>query len=82
MNRSLTFKAGEVPIKKQWWKHGVVYFVSQGMNLGSSLIVVSILGEGVLRANISVMVGIIISIPFSFFGSLLWTFKKQKHLNT
>lgn len=82
MNRSLTFKAGEVSIKKQWWKHGIVYFVSQSINLGTSMIMVSLLGGGTLKANLAVITGIAMSIPFSFFGSLLWTFKKQKHLNT
>ena len=77
MNRAVTFKASETPIKKQWWKHGIVYFISQGINLGMSFVVFSILGEGTLRANISVITGIAISIPFSFFGSLLWTFKKR-----
>ena len=80
MNRSITFKEGKTSIKKQWWKQGVVYFVSQGINLLASVIMVSILGEGTLRANISVITGIAVSIPFSFFGSLLWTFKQKRNI--
>ena len=38
---------------------------------------VSLLGPGSFQANIAVIMGIAISIPFSFLGSLLWAFKKK-----
>ena len=76
MNRSLTFKANHTSIQKQWWKHVLVYFISQGTYFGVSFFMVSILGEGTVQANISVIIGIAISIPLSFFGSFLWTFRK------
>ena len=80
LNRNLTFKAKKVPIKNQVWKYGIVYAVSQGVNLLVSVFMRQLLGEGVLQANIAVIVGMAVSIPFSFFGSLLWAFKnKPKH---
>ncbi len=83
VNRNLTFKARKIPIKKQVWKYGIVYFISQGINLLVSILMRNLLGEGVLQANMAVITGIAVSIPFSFFGSLLWVFKnKSKHLNT
>ncbi len=77
INRNLTFKARKIPVKKQVWKYGIVYFISQGINLLVSILMRNLLGEGVLQANIAVITGIAVSIPFSFFGSLLWAFKKQ-----
>ena len=83
MNRSVTFGAKKIPIKKQVWKYGIVYFISQGINLLVSVLMRNLLGGGVLQANMAVITGIVISIPFSFFGSLLWAFKnKSKPLNT
>ena len=78
MNRNLTFKAKKTKVKNQIWKYGIVYFVSQGINLLVSVLMNNLLGEGVLQANIAFVTGIAISIPFSFFGSLLWAFKNQK----
>ena len=83
MNRNMTFKAKKVPIKNQVRKYGIVYFVSQGVNILTSVLMRNLLGEGTLQANIAVITGIAVSIPFSFFGSLLWAFKnKPKPLNT
>ncbi len=82
MNRNLTFKARKIKIKNQVWKYGIVYFISQGINLLVSVLTRNLLGEGTLQANIAFITGIAISIPFSFFGSLLWAFRKTKHLNT
>ena len=77
MNRNLTFTAKETPVKKQIGKYGVVYAVSKGLNLGVSFLVSLFLGPGLIQSNIAVIVGIAVSIPFSFFGSLLWAFKKK-----
>ncbi len=83
MNRNITFKAKKVSIKNQLWKYGIVYAVSMSINFLVSLFMRHILGEGTLQANIAVITGIAVAIPFSFFGSLLWAFKnKTKHLNT
>ncbi len=83
LNRNVTFKARKIPIKKQVWKYGIVYFISQGINLLVSVLTRNLLGEGTLQANIAVITGLAVSIPFSFLGSLLWVFKnKPKHLNT
>lgn len=83
MNRNITFKAKKIPIKDQLGKYGIVYLVSQGVNLLVSVLMRHLLGEGVLQANISVITGTLTAVPVSFFGSLLWVFKnKTKHLNT
>jgi len=83
MNRNVTFKARKISVKNQVWKYGIVYSISQGASLFTSITVRSLLGEGILEANIAVIAGIAISIPIGFFGSLLWAFKtKPKHLNS
>ena len=83
MNRNVTFKAKKTPVKKQILKYGLVYSISQSASLFTSIFVRSLLGEGILEANIAVISGIAISIPIGFFGSLLWAFKnKPKPLNS
>lgn len=76
MNRNVTFSAKGIPIKKQILKYSIVYSLSIATNFITSILVLKIIGESILNANISVISGIIISIPIGFFGSLLWTFKK------
>lgn len=85
MNRNIAFSAKGFPIRRQMWRYGLVYLISRSVNFLVGLIMVSLLGEGTLQANIAVMTGIVIGVPVSFFGSLLWIFKKetkQKHLNS
>ncbi|MEM0465206.1 MAG: GtrA family protein [Candidatus Pacearchaeota archaeon] len=78
MNRNITFSAKYEPIKKQIPKYLTVYLISITIGFFSSLFILNLLGkENTLNANISIISGIIISIPFSFFGSLLWTFRKK-----
>jgi putative flippase GtrA len=77
MNRNFTFSARHEKVKKQIPKHIVVYACSIALGFIVNLIVLNILGENTLNANISQVVGIIFSIPISFFGSMLWTFKKK-----
>lgn len=77
MNRNITFSAKGQPIKKQVIRYGVVYFIAISINLFVSIMVVNILGDGVFNANIATVLGISTGIPFSFFGSLLWVFKRK-----
>jgi len=79
MNKYLTFSAGKGLLKEQIWKYTVVYTFSHGINFLASYIAQRILGESTLMANISVLIGIIIGIPFSFLGYLLWVFKKKNN---
>jgi putative flippase GtrA len=37
---------------------------------------VTLLGPGAIQANIASVIGIVVAIPFSFSGLLLWVFKK------
>jgi len=76
INRNITFSAKGRAIHYQIVKYLIVYAVSIGVNLLTSLIVIMILGENTLNANIAAVSGILVGIPISFFGSLLWTFKK------
>lgn len=78
MNRNLTFSAKTGPIKQQLFRYAIVYLISHGMNFLASSIMAGILGEGTINANIAVMIGIAVSIPFSFMGYLLWAFKNRK----
>lgn len=78
MNRYLTFSAGKGVLKEQIWKYAVVYSIAHGINFGVSHIAEGLLGGGTFMANLSVLIGIASSIPFSFFGYLLWAFKDKK----
>mgnify|MGYP001597354491 CR=1 FL=1 len=78
MNKYLTFSAGKGMLKEQIWKYAVVYSIAHGTNFIVSNIANRLLGGGTIMANVSVLIGIAVSIPFSFFGYLLWVFKDKK----
>jgi len=82
LNRTITFDAKSFPIKKQVLRYGFVYAFSQSVNFLVSSFSKFLLGGGTFKSNLAVLIGIVFSIPFSFLGSLLWAFKKQKHLNS
>jgi len=77
INRNITFSARGFDIKKQILKWVLVYLIAFLARLGGSKLVLILLGETIFNANIAFIVGIIISIPISFLGSLLWAFKKR-----
>ena len=76
MNRNLTFSAREYPAKKQIIRWLIIYSISAAANISAGKLTLIVLGESVLNANIAFFVGVIIGIPISFLGSLLWAFKK------
>ena len=76
MNRNITFSAMGKSVSKQTLKYVIVYGLSVSSNFLISLGIVKLLGETTLIANIAIICGVLVSIPISFFGSLLWTFKK------
>ncbi len=78
MNRNITFSAKGGPFKKHAIKYSIVYIIAIGFNWLTSLVILKILGETLLNANIATLAGIIFAIPISFLGSLLWTFKKEE----
>jgi len=85
MNRNIAFSAKGFPVKKQMWRYGIVYLMTRSVNFFVGLIMVYLLGEGTLQANIAAMIGIAAGIPVSFLGFLSWAFKKptkRKHLNS
>jgi putative flippase GtrA len=78
MNRNVTFNARNGKYIKQLSKYLVVYAVSMGANVLVGVIILSLLGDGTINANIAAAAGLSLSIPLSFFGSWLWTFRKEK----
>lgn len=74
-NRNLTFDGKGKSVKKQIPKHIIIYSLVLITNVTVSSLVLLILGENTLNANIASVVGIVAAIPISFFGSMLWTFK-------
>ncbi|MBU4069578.1 MAG: GtrA family protein [Nanoarchaeota archaeon] len=77
MNRNITFSAKNHSIKQQIPRYIIIYGIAIGVNLSASLITISLLGNGILNANIASIIGIAFSVPISFFGSLFWVFKKR-----
>jgi putative flippase GtrA len=78
MNRNITFSAKNESIKRQIPKYLITYSLSVGVNFITGIIVLNLLAvENTLNANIAAISGIIAAIPVSYFGSLLWTFKKK-----
>jgi putative flippase GtrA len=77
MNRNISFSAKGRTIKKQIPKYLTVYFVSSVVNVGVGFIAVTLLGPGIMQANVASVIGIIAAIPVSFLGLLLWAFKKN-----
>lgn len=76
-NRGLTFGATHKRAVKQVLPYIVVYIIANLVNLGASVLVVQLAGENVVNINVASLIGTGVSIPISFFGSLLWTFKKK-----
>ena len=77
MNRNITFSAKHISIKKQLPKYLIVYALSIGVGLIVNMIIINIVGETGLNSLIATLCGILASIPVSFIGSLLWTFKNK-----
>ena len=76
LNKHFTFRA-RGNTSNQLIKHIVVYGIAMGANIFVSKTIYTLLGEGVLNANIAAAFGLIVSIPTAFFGSLLWAFRKR-----
>jgi len=77
VNRNITFKAKGGFIKKQLTRWLIVYLIAFLANVIVGKIILTILGENLLNANIAFFAGIFIAIPISFLGSLLWAFRKN-----
>lgn len=80
-NRTITFKARSEDWKKQLPKYLIVYIISMGSNYIIANAVYFFLPTGTVYANIAFISGLIISIPLSFVGSLLWAFNTEKSKN-
>lgn len=76
VNRNLTFRARGQSVLKQAPKWLLVYVVAFFARLILGKIIIMMLGNSVLTANIAFISGLAISIPISFLGSLYWAFKK------
>lgn len=77
INRNITFSARNFSIRKQAFRWLIVYFIAFLARAGVGKLVLLLLGENPLNVNFAFFAGIIISIPISFLGSLLWAFKKN-----
>lgn len=76
-NRGLTFRATHKRSVKQVLPYVIVYTISNLVNLSVSVLIVQLAGENVININVASLIGTGVSIPISFFGSLLWTFRKK-----
>ncbi len=76
VNRGLTFGARHKHPARQVLPYVFVYAVANLVNLGVSVLIVQLAGENVINISIASLIGTLASIPFSFFGSLLWTFRR------
>tara|TARA_Y100000310_G_C20610832_1_gene777901 strand:+ start:609 stop:1022 length:414 start_codon:yes stop_codon:yes gene_type:complete len=79
LNRNLTFSARGFSIRKQAFKWLIIYFIAFLARTGLGKFILLIIGENPLTANIAFFAGLIVSIPISFLGSLLWVFKKEQN---
>jgi len=77
MNRNITFSARGYSFKKQIPKWLLLHITAMLINVGAGKLTLIIFGENLLMANIAVFIGVTLSIPITFFGSLFWAFKKQ-----
>ena len=77
MNKNITFSQKDKIKIKQIARYLIVFAFLYLINITTGILALSILGETPLNVNIAAILGIIVSVPFSFFASLLWTFKKE-----
>ncbi len=82
VNRNFTFSARGHSVKKQAFRWIIVYLIALLINVGVGKLVLVILGESLLNVNIAFFCGVALAIPISFFGSLLWVFKKKENYNS
>lgn len=75
-NRNITFRAKNEKAKNQAWKFVIVYAISMSANVFVGKLVLFLLSDSLLSANIAALSGLAISIPLSFFGLMFWVFKK------
>ena len=76
-NRNLTFKARGYSIPKQAIKWAIVYSLAFLARVGTGEVILLFVEETTFMVNIAYFAGIIVMIPISFFGSLLWAFRKK-----
>ncbi len=79
VNRNVTFSAKGYHLGKQIFKWLIVYGFAILVRIGIGKLILIYLGETTFTANIAFIVGIAVSIPISFLGSMLWAFKKDKN---
>ena len=77
INRNVTFSARGHSVKKQIKKWLAVYSIALFANVTFGKFILILFGETLMTANIAFLLGILIAIPISFLGSLLWVFRKS-----
>ena len=77
VNRNVTFSARGHSVKKQIFRWLIIYLIAFLVRIGVGNIILLCFEENILIVNIAYIIGIIVAIPISFLGSLLWAFKKK-----
>jgi putative flippase GtrA len=77
VNRNFTFNSRENIVNKQILKFFMVYSIAMFVSVAVSYLVLIILGQNIINGNVASVVGIIVGIPITFFGSIFWIFKKD-----
>ena len=78
VNRNITFSARGQRVRRQIYRWLIIYFIAFLIRVGSGKVILILLGESLFVANIAFIIGVVLAIPVSFFGSLLWAFKKEE----
>jgi putative flippase GtrA len=76
VNRNITFSGRGRGVKRQIFRWLLVYFFAFLARVFVGKIILILLGETLLTAQIAYFMGILIAIPIDYFGSLLWAFRK------
>jgi len=80
INRNFTFGARGFMISRQILRWLSVYFFAFLSRVAFGKLILTIVPETALTANLAYLAGIAIAIPIDFLGSLLWAFKKEDKL--
>ncbi len=75
-NRNITFKVKNRKVHHQIIKFLILYGISMSLNILVGKLILSLLNESLLSANIAAISGIVVSTITNFFGLMFWVFKK------
>jgi len=76
LNRNLNFKSRGKIIKNQFPKFATLYLFAMLINVLTGYLIVYFFGESTIVGNLASVIGIIIQIPITFFGSMFLVLKE------